>query len=265
LSSSIEVMPMNASDARAITDRMKTGVSVMSELIKEAYQGRVWDALGYSNWDEYVTREFGTGQLRIPKEERTEYVASLRDSGMSLRAIASATGISEPTVRRELANATASFDAVDQDGIKSDLLAEELIATASPVIIGTNGSRYTPPTPKPAPKPVWSEEELALRKKMQNGETVVVSLRGLHANLIAWAETEGLYVRIDRRTDWGNPFEMPDDGGRDEVIAKYRTYYLPHKVLLQARLPELAGKALGCWCSPEACHGDVLKGAVEDL
>jgi hypothetical protein len=162
-----------------------------------------------------------------------------------------------------LANATASFDAVEQDGFESDLLAEELIATAPPVIIGTNGSRYTPPTPTPAPKPVWSEEESALRKQMENGETVVVSLRGMHTNLIAWAETEGLYVRIDRRTDWGNPFEMPDDGGRDEVIAKYRTYYLPHKVLLQARLPELAGKALGCWCSPEPCHGDVLKEAAQ--
>jgi hypothetical protein len=258
-----ELVCMDATAARALTDRMKTGVAVMSELIKEAYQGRVWDALGYSNWDEYVTREFGTGQLRIPKEERTEYVASLRESGMSLRAIASATGISEPTVRRELANATASFDAVEQDGFESDLLAEELIATAPPVIIGTNGSRYTPPTPTPAPKPVWSEEESALRKQMENGETVVVSLRGMHTNLIAWAETEGLYVRIDRRTDWGNPCEMPDDGGRDEVIAKYRTYYLPHKVLLQARLPELAGKALGCWCSPEPCHGDVLKEAAQ--
>jgi hypothetical protein len=255
---------MNASDARAITDRMKTGVSVMSELIKEAYQGRVWDALGYSNWDEYVTREFGTGQLRIPKEERTEYVASLRESGMSIRAIASATGVSTGTVRNELAS-TVQNCTVDQEGIESDLLAEELIAAEPITIIGTNGSRYTPPAPKPAPKPVWTEEEIALRKMMENGETVVVSLRGLHANLISWAEAEGLYVRIDRRTDWGNPFEMPDDGGRDEVIAKYRTYYLPHKVLLQARLPELSGKALGCWCSPEACHGDVLKGAVEEL
>ena len=24
------------------------------------------------------------------------------------------------------------------------------------------------------------------------------------------------------------------------------------------RLPELKGKSLGCWCKPEACHGDVL-------
>ena len=260
-----ELVQMDAIAARALTDRMKTGVAVMSELIKEAYQGRVWDALGYSNWDEWTIREFGAGQLRIPKEERTEYVASLRESGMSVRAIASATGINRETVRQEViaAAATGNKLSVDQEGILSDLLAEELI-TAEPItIIGTNGKCYTPTAPKPAPKPVWSEEELALRRQMENGETVVVSLRGLHANLIAWAETEGLYVRIDRRTDWGNPFEMPDDGGRDEVILKYRNYYLPYKILLQARLSELAGKALGCWCAPEPCHGDVLKMAAE--
>ena len=42
---SAELVYMNATDARVITDRMKTGVAVMSELIKEAYQGRVWELL----------------------------------------------------------------------------------------------------------------------------------------------------------------------------------------------------------------------------
>ena len=27
---------------------------------------------------------------------------------------------------------------------------------------------------------------------------------------------------------------------------------------LLAALPELRGKRLGCWCAPQACHGDVL-------
>ena len=257
-----ELAVMDSGQARAITDRIKTGVAVMSELIKEAYQGRVWDALGYANWDEYVTREFGTGQLRIPKEERTEYVASLRESGMSIRAIASATGDSVGTVHAALAS-TVQNRTLD-DGETSDLLAEELIATGPAVIIGTNGSRYTPPAPKPAPKPVWSEEELALKAQLENGDTIVVSMKGgIHANLIAWADSQGLYVRIDRNTAWGNPFVIGDDGDRDEVIAKYGDHYLPHKTRLQERLPELAGSALGCWCSPEACHGDVLKKLAE--
>ncbi|MES5383899.1 helix-turn-helix domain-containing protein [Mycolicibacterium conceptionense] len=94
---------LNATDARALTDRIKVGVEAVWELIKQAYTERAWDALGYSSWDDYCTREFGTSRLRLPREERAEVVSSLRESGLSLRAIASATGDSVTTVRRELA------------------------------------------------------------------------------------------------------------------------------------------------------------------
>lgn len=64
-------------------------------------------------------------------------------------------------------------------------------------------------------------------------------------------------VLIDRRTRWGNPFVIGNDGDRDEVIAKYRAWIKTQPDLLAA-LPELRGKVLGCWCKPDACHGDVL-------
>lgn len=64
-------------------------------------------------------------------------------------------------------------------------------------------------------------------------------------------------VLIDRRTRWGNPFVIGRDGDRAEVIAKYRTWLMSQPDLL-ADLPELCGKVLGCWCKPDACHGDVL-------
>ena len=64
-------------------------------------------------------------------------------------------------------------------------------------------------------------------------------------------------VYIGRPSAFGNPFVMGRDGTRDEVIAKYRAYLLSRPDLL-ARLPELRGKVLGCWCSPKACHGDIL-------
>jgi hypothetical protein len=116
---------------------------------------------------------------------------------------------------------------------------------------------------EPIVEPQWSDEEDALFDRMQAGETVVVSLRGQHANLIAWAETQDLYVRIDRRTEWGNPFEIPGDGDRVVVIANFAEHYLTHKPSLLSRVGELRGKALGCWCAPEPCHGDVLKRAAE--
>ena len=109
----------------------------------------------------------------------------------------------------------------------------------------------------------WSDGERDLLKQLRSGETVVVSLRGPHNSLIEWADAAGLYMRVDRRTEWGNPFEMPGDGDRDTVIRNYADYYLPHKPSLTNRIGELRGKALGCWCAPEPCHGDVLKTRAE--
>lgn len=64
-------------------------------------------------------------------------------------------------------------------------------------------------------------------------------------------------VYIGRPSKWGNPFVIGQDGTREEVIAKYREHLLRQPELMKA-LPELRGKILGCWCSPAACHGDVL-------
>jgi Domain of unknown function (DUF4326) len=106
----------------------------------------------------------------------------------------------------------------------------------------------------------WSDDERELLKRLRAGETVVVSMRTEgHPNLYRWAEDADLFVRIDRKSDWGNPFEMPADGDRETVIANYEDHYLPYKPSLLSRLPDLSGKALGCWCAPEQCHGDILK------
>jgi hypothetical protein len=64
-------------------------------------------------------------------------------------------------------------------------------------------------------------------------------------------------VYIGRPSKWGNPFVIGRDGTREDVIAKYEAWLLEQPELLAA-LPELAGKTLGCWCAPRACHGDVL-------
>lgn len=109
----------------------------------------------------------------------------------------------------------------------------------------------------------WSDEERSLLKQLRSGQTIVVTLRGPHNNLIEWADAAGLYMRIDRRSEWGNPFEMPADGDRDTVIRHYAEHYLPYKPSLLGKLDTLTGKALGCWCAPEPCHGDVLKEATE--
>lgn len=64
-------------------------------------------------------------------------------------------------------------------------------------------------------------------------------------------------VYIGRESIWGNPFVLEIDGTRSEVIEKYRTWILSRPELL-LQLNTLDGKVLGCWCKPQACHGDVL-------
>ena len=110
----------------------------------------------------------------------------------------------------------------------------------------------------PAEGTQWSPAERELQTAAESGETVVASLRGDHEWLLRWAEVGGRLVRIDRRTEWGNPFEMPADGDRATVIKNYEDHYLPNKPSLTAKVHNLQGKVLACWCAPEPCHGDVL-------
>ena len=56
---------------------------------------------------------------------------------------------------------------------------------------------------------------------------------------------------------FANPFQVGKHGTRDEVIEKYRQYLYGRPDLLR-ELWRLKDKTLVCWCSPQACHGDVL-------
>ena len=55
--------------------------------------------------------------------------------------------------------------------------------------------------------------------------------------------------------------KTPTTGTRAEVISQYRSYALKRIQVdpkFRAAVKDLRGKTLGCWCKPEACHGDVL-------
>jgi hypothetical protein len=96
-----------------------------------------------------------------------------------------------------------------------------------------------------------------LIEALKRGETVVVNQK-VDLAAIKYAEEHGKYVRCDRFSDFGNPFEMDKDGNRDEVCDNYEQYYLPFKPSIHKQLMNLKGKALGCWCAPLRCHCDTL-------
>lgn len=75
---------------------------------------------------------------------------------------------------------------------------------------------------------------------------------------------ESFDVYIGRPGMWGNPFEIGRDGTREEVITKYRNWILSQPNLL-LQVYKLDGKVLGCWCAPQACHGDVLLELLEHI
>ncbi|MPW30748.1 DUF4326 domain-containing protein [Agarivorans sp. B2Z047] len=69
------------------------------------------------------------------------------------------------------------------------------------------------------------------------------------------------YEYIGRGSYWGNPYSMHEEGeSRDEVIRKFKYDFdyekFPNKE--KSEVFKLKGKRLGCFCKPEACHGDVL-------
>lgn len=95
--------------------------------------------------------------------------------------------------------------------------------------------------------------------------TVVVNVRFENCDVYI-----GRWNQRFDRSPWANPFYIGTDGKPDEVLAKYEAH-VRSKPELMARLPELAGKRLGCWCKePGAlfqppCHGDVLLKLLEEV
>ena len=75
---------------------------------------------------------------------------------------------------------------------------------------------------------------------------------------------QGSFIYVGRPHILGNPYHLADpkdDELRQAVIDKYRVWLLDrvdNEPAVRAALNSLRGKDLGCWCSPRACHADVI-------
>lgn len=109
----------------------------------------------------------------------------------------------------------------------------------------------------------------------------VANIRPKYANLKEWMDDPN-NVYIGRRgivfinkerypkqdSIWANPFKVGKDGTREEVVHKYEVWIksrLENEPELKEELIKLSGKNLGCWCSPELCHSEVLLRTIEFL
>jgi hypothetical protein len=105
----------------------------------------------------------------------------------------------------------------------------------------------------------WLREQGVAVRRVRIAITRVVNIR--RDTEYAGLKSTDTYEYIGRGSYWGNPYSMYEEGeDRDEVIRKYQYDFdyekFPNKD--KARVYELAGKRLGCFCKPQSCHGDVL-------
>lgn len=85
----------------------------------------------------------------------------------------------------------------------------------------------------------------------------------------------GYDVYIGRPSPFGNPYShLPNaeelgliqTRTRREAVRRYETWIraqIKRDDQFVDDLIALEGKVLGCWCKPEACHGDVILKAIE--
>ena len=107
------------------------------------------------------------------------------------------------------------------------------------------------------PTEPWLDDEKERKAEVKAGNAVVANAQR-DKNLIQWAESKGLAVRVDRGSLFGNPFILEADGDRNAVCDAYAKHYLPHKPSIRAALNGLRGKVLICHCYPERCHASAL-------
>ena len=101
----------------------------------------------------------------------------------------------------------------------------------------------------------WAASKLTYRvPALVSGLALMPRVLNKHTDIIP---PDAIYVGRGRDSIWGNPFIMGLHGTREDVVFKYKNYVKnsPH---LMARLRELKGHDLVCWCAPRLCHADVL-------
>lgn len=76
-------------------------------------------------------------------------------------------------------------------------------------------------------------------------------------------------IRIDRKTQFGNPFKLKQHGGnytRSESVKEYREWFskkIEQEPEFRSAVDNLKGETLACHCVPEACHGHVILSYLE--
>jgi hypothetical protein len=76
--------------------------------------------------------------------------------------------------------------------------------------------------------------------------------------LVVHCKKSKFEVYIGRGSPYGNPYVIGRDGDRATVIQKFKDLRSKDPAFIAMVKKNLKGRVLGCFCSPEICHGDWL-------
>jgi len=250
---------MDEQEAREAVDDIKKGINTVRARIYELDRRKGWKALGYRSFAACCMEEFPelharTIQKQLAAAQVEASLKDLRPGGRNfkigdipekhLRPLVSVKNDDETLA----AAFTKARDIADEEN--DGKLTEAIVTRAVEQV---------------KPEYEWTEDELKRKAIVESGGTVVANMhQDTDRALLMWARKNDRFVRIDRNTEWGNPFEMGKDGDRDTVCDSYEIFF-PRKFSLHNRLDELKGKVLGCWCYPARCHGMYLAAKVEEV
>jgi len=129
---------MNAAEAKEFVDYIHSVQDEAPRRVIDAYRRRAWLARGFESWAAMCDGD----DLRLPRE----VTAELRAGGLSIRAVASVTGVGYGTAQRD---AEPTDPSAQQNG------------SVGSAIQGLNGKNYgAQPDPDPTPDvPLWDEPE----------------------------------------------------------------------------------------------------------
>ena len=193
--------PLNETDARELTNQIAEGLADVHALIVQAWEGRVWEPLGFETWDAWIDANFRGLQLRPPREQRDEVIQSMREAGMSMRAISQATDLSYSTVQRVA-------PAGDPNGSPEE----------SSNVVGLDGKSYKKPK-----KSVPTAEDAA--------EFADVSLDGLGISMVDPANLPG--ADVDQVLS-GDVLDPEPVSGQESEPAESAWWEEPRQALLEA-------------------------------
>ena len=240
---------MNKDEALSLIHEIKNDVNSIRQKLMLLKTKEGWKSLGYESFEECCDKEF---KSIMSSNNFYNLLASLKteEALNKLEVLGAPNNIS----LRALKPLNTLNDNPD--------LLKEAFEKATDIADKENEGKLTREITQRAKELTkekkWTQDELERRSTVEDGGTVVANMRnGGDEALISWAKENGHFQRIDRNSQWGNPYELGKDGDRDTVCESYM-YYFKKKLSLHQQLMDIKGKVLGCWCYPERCHGNYL-------